>query len=176
MPVLVFFNQNEWLECTVQTWRSVNEETVVLSDSKKLPVLTELRCYDNALEVKLGDCEASFQVENDCIPGLIDGNKDNSIGRNGQVTDLVGSFEGENFRFVVFKVDFFDCVVERGKEDLLLIGGEENVAGKVSGSEDVGDLEVVEDHGKYVMGYKKLWLIIIKFEMKYKLNCWEKIG
>jgi hypothetical protein len=158
VPVLVFFNQDKWLECTVQTWRSVNDEAVVLSDSEKLPVLTELGCYDNALEVKLGDCEVSFQVENDCIPGLIDGNKDNSIGRNGQVTDLVGSFEGEYLRFVVFKVDFFDYVVEGGEEDLLLSGGEEDVAGKVSGSEDVGDLEVVEDHGKCVMEYKQLWL------------------
>ena len=74
------------------------------------------------------------------------------------MTDLVGSFEGEDFRVVVFEVDFFYYVVEGGEEDLLLSGREEDVAGKVSGSEYVGDLEVVEDHGECVMEYKQLWL------------------
>jgi hypothetical protein len=34
---------------------------VILGDSEKLPVLTELRCYDKALEVKLDDCDEQKQ-------------------------------------------------------------------------------------------------------------------
>ncbi len=131
---------------------------MVLGDCEELPVLAELRCYHHALEVKLSDCEVAFQVENYCIPGLIDGDEHNSIGRNGQVTDLVGSFKGQDFRVVVFEVDFFDYVVQRSEENLLLGGGKYDVAGKVSGSEDVGDLEVVENHGKCLMEYKQLWV------------------
>ena len=108
MPVLVFLNQDKRFECTVQAWWAVNDETVVLGDCEELPVLAELRCYHHALEVKLSDCEVAFQVENHCIPGLIDGDEHNSIGRNGQVTDLVGGFKGQDFWLVVFEVDFFD--------------------------------------------------------------------
>lgn len=94
MTIFVLFYQDEWLKCAVQAWCAVHNESMVLGDCEQLPVVTELCCYNDSLEVKLSNCEVSFQVENDCIPSLINGNEHNTIGRDGQMTDLMGSLKG----------------------------------------------------------------------------------
>lgn len=53
MTVLVFFDQNERLEGSEQTWSTIDNETVILSDGKQFAVLTELSCDDHTFEVKL---------------------------------------------------------------------------------------------------------------------------
>ncbi len=42
--------------------------------------------------------------------------------------DLVGCFEGEDLGFVIFKIDLLYHVVDRREQDLLLLGGEEDIS------------------------------------------------
>ena len=121
---------------------------MVLGNCKQLPILTELRSDHHSFEVKLSNSKVPFQVKYDRIACLIDGNQDNSIGRDGQMTDLMGSFKGEHLWLIVLEVDFLDYVVERSVKDLLLGGGKEDVSGEVGRSEYVRDLKVVENHEK----------------------------
>lgn len=50
------------------------------------------------------------------------------------MTDLVGGFEGKDFGFVVFEVDFFYDIIERSEKDLLLDWRESDVPRQVRGS------------------------------------------
>lgn len=146
MAVLVLFDEDEGLECPEETWGSVDDESVVLGDGEQLPILTELRGNHNSLEIELRNREVPLEVEYNRVPGLINGNEHHPISRHNQVTDLMWGLEGQNLRLVVLEVDFLYDVVQRRVQDLLFGGGETDVTGKVGGSEDVGHLEVVEDH------------------------------